>query len=139
MSRVHSSLPSKSKDFRKPVPVITQTLRPSVTGEGEDMFCFCSRWLPPLRRRFQAGTPVARSTEHRNRSLLSESFRNTCSSQMIAVDPEDAGSASRHAIFSVFDQRTGRLVSPLTPLAEGPRQAGQFSARATGAAHITQT
>ena len=43
MSRVHSSLPSKSKAFSTPVPVITHTLRPSVTGEGDDMFCFCMR------------------------------------------------------------------------------------------------
>src|ERR1700681_299035 len=138
MSRVQSSLPSKSKPFKKPVPVITQTLRPSVTGEGEDMFCFCSRWLPPLRRRFQAGTPVVRSTDHRNRSLPSATFRKTRSSQTIAVDPDEAGSASLHAILSVFDQRTGRLVSPLVPLADGPRHAGQFSARANDAEHMKQ-
>jgi hypothetical protein len=36
------SFPAKSNDFRMPVPVITQTPRPSVTGEGDDMFCFIS-------------------------------------------------------------------------------------------------
>src|SRR5688500_6790876 len=51
-----------------------------------------------------------------------------CSPQMIAVDPDHSGSASRHAMFSVFHQRTGRLVSPLTLFAAGPRHAGQFSA-----------
>src|SRR5260221_13191260 len=111
MSRVQSSLPSISKPFRKPVPVITQTLRPSVTGEGEDMFCFCSRWLPLLRRRFQAGTPVERSTHHRNKWLPSATFRKTGSSETIAVDPDAAGRASRHASVSAFDPRTGRLVS----------------------------
>ena len=35
------------------MPVITHTLRPSVTGEGDDMFCFCIRALPPPRRCFQ--------------------------------------------------------------------------------------
>ena len=42
MSRAHSSLPSKSNALRMPVPVIAQTARPSVTGDGVDMFCFCS-------------------------------------------------------------------------------------------------
>ena len=43
------------------MPVITHTPRPSVTGEGDDMFCFISRWFPPLRGFFQIGTPLSRS------------------------------------------------------------------------------
>ena len=39
------------------MPVITQTVVPSVTGEGVDMFCFCSFMLPPPRGRFQIGSP----------------------------------------------------------------------------------
>ena len=37
---------SKSKPLRMPVPVITKTLLPSVTGEGDDMFCFRIFTLP---------------------------------------------------------------------------------------------
>src|SRR5262245_16006684 len=136
MSRVHISLPAKSKLFRMPVPVITHTFRPSVTGDGDDMFCFCSRRLPALRNCFQFAVPLVRSTLHRNRSLPCATLRKTCSPHTIAVDPDHAGSGSRHATFSLLLQRTGRLVSPLRPLAVGPRQFGQFSAYA-GVAAVT--
>src|SRR5262249_22712781 len=46
---------------------------------------------------------------------------------MAGVDPENAGIASFHAMFSFCDQRNGRFVSWLTPLPDGPRHAGQFS------------
>jgi hypothetical protein len=42
MSRAHRSVPPMSNAFRMPVPVITQTERPSVTGDGVDMFCLRS-------------------------------------------------------------------------------------------------
>ena len=51
-----------------PVPVITQTVVPSVTGDGDDMFCFCSFTLPPLSGRFQSSSPFLRSTAHSSRS-----------------------------------------------------------------------
>src|SRR5215213_5003311 len=51
-----------------------------------------------------------------------------CSPQMMAVDPDHSGRSSFQVMFSVFDQRAGRLVSRLTPFAAGPRHAGQFSA-----------
>ena len=35
------------------MPVITQTLAPSVTGDGDDMFCFASCVLPPPSSFFQ--------------------------------------------------------------------------------------
>jgi hypothetical protein len=36
-----------------PVPVITQTIRPSVIGEGEDIFCFRFISSPDPSGRFQ--------------------------------------------------------------------------------------
>src|SRR5262245_58107903 len=109
MSRVHNSLPAKSNAFRIPVPVITQTALPSVTGEGDDMFCFSMRTLPPPRRCFQSGTPRARSTHHRYKSLFSATFRKMRSPHTIGVDPENAGNGSDQVMFSLFDQRTGRF------------------------------
>ena len=50
------------------------------------------------------------------------------SPQTIGVEPDQAGSASFQAMFSVVDQRTGRFFSPLTPFSDGPRHCGQFSA-----------
>ena len=59
MSRVHNSLPLKSKPLRMPVPVITKTLLPSVTGEGDDMFCLRILTLPLPSSFFQATSPLA--------------------------------------------------------------------------------
>jgi hypothetical protein len=42
MSRDHFSAPLKSNALRMPVPVITHTSVPSVTGDGVDMFCLRS-------------------------------------------------------------------------------------------------
>ena len=58
MSRAQSSLPAKSNALRMPVPVITQTCVPSVTGDGDDMFCLRSWWLPPPSGRFQSTVPL---------------------------------------------------------------------------------
>src|SRR5262245_10154992 len=111
-----------------PVPVITQTCFPSVTGDGEDMFCFCIRTLPPPMARFQRTVPRARSTDHSDKLAPSATFRKIWSPQTIGVEPDHAGIANFHAMLSVFDQRTGRLVSALTPFSAGPRHCGQFSA-----------
>ena len=46
----------------------------------------------------------------------------------MGVEPDQAGMASFHAMFSAFDQRDGRFFSPLTPSSDGPRHCGQFSA-----------
>src|SRR5262249_5707578 len=116
-----------------PVPVIAQTRVPSVTGDGDDMFCFCSRWLPPPRGRCHNTLPLSRSTHHKCNVTAScdrrssATFRKTRDPQMAGVDPENAGIASFHTMFSFCDQRNGRFVSWLTPLPDGPRHAGQFS------------
>ena len=102
---------------------------PSVTGEGVDMFCFRSLVSPSLRCRFHSGFPVLRSTAQRSRLPFSATFKKMRSPQMIGVEPDHAGSGSFHVMFSVVDHFTGRLVSALIPLAEGPRHCGQFSAR----------
>src|SRR6185503_17902536 len=128
MLRDHSSLPSKSKAFSTPVPVMTHTVRPSVTGDGDDICCFIMRRLPPLSGRFQRTVPRDRSTAHNDRSLPSPTLRKTCSPQTIGVAPDRSGTASFQAMFSVVDQRTGRLFSPLMPFSSGPRHCGQCSA-----------
>ena len=46
----------------------------------------------------------------------------------MGVDPDQVGSGNFHAMFSVVVHVTGRFVSELIPLAEGPRHCGQFSA-----------
>ncbi len=62
MSRIHSSVPLKSNALKKPVPVITHTVVPSVTGEGDDMLCFCCLLLPVLSGRFHITSPLERLT-----------------------------------------------------------------------------
>src|SRR5262245_26390108 len=128
MSRDQISCPSKSNPLRMPVPLITQTCFPSVTGDGEDIFCFCIRTLPPPIGRFQRTVPLARSTDHSDKLAPSATFRKIRSPQTIGVEPDHAGIASFHVMLSVFDQWTGRLVSALTPFSAGPRHCGQFSA-----------
>src|SRR5205823_1728856 len=71
-----------------------------------------------------------RFTHHKYRLPLSATFRNTRSSQMIGVEPLQAGIGSFHAMLSSGDQRTGRFVSPLVLFKFGPRHCGQFSAEA---------
>src|SRR5687767_4899137 len=128
MLRDQSSLPAKSNPLITPVPVITQTPAPSVTGDGVDMFCLRIRLLPPPSSRFQTTAPVARSTAQRNISLPADTLRKMRSPQTIGVDADHAGIASFQAMFSVLLHLTGRLVSPLAPLSIGPRHCGQFSA-----------
>jgi hypothetical protein len=110
------------------VPVIAHTCRPSVTGDGDDMFCFCIRVLPPPSGRFQRTAPRARSMDHSDRLRPSATLRKMRSPQTMGVEPDHSGSGSFQAIFSVFDQRTGRFVSALRPFSSGPRHCGQFSA-----------
>ena len=49
----------------------------------------------------------------------------------IGVDPDQAGSGSFHAMFSVVVHLTGRFDSALMPFSDGPRHCGQFSAYAS--------
>src|SRR3954454_15828598 len=128
MSRAHSSFPAKSNAFTIPVPVIVHTVRPSVTGDGDDMFCFWSLTLPAPSLCFQTGAPVPRSIAHKNSSEPSATFRKTRSPHTIGVDPDHAGRPIFQVMFSVFVQRSGTSFSPLTPLRNAPRHCGQFSA-----------
>src|SRR5688572_4203679 len=130
MSRVQSSLPAKSKLLRIPVPVITHTLLPSVTGDGEDMFCLRIFTLPLPSNFFQSVVPFVRSTHQRYSSSFSATLRKIRSRQMIGVDPLHSGIASFQATFSSVVHFTGRFFSVLMPLSDGPRHCGQLSARA---------
>src|SRR5687768_16639580 len=132
MSRVQSSLPVKSKLLRTPVPVITQTLLPSVTGDGEDMLCLRIRLLPAPSGRFQSAAPFARSTHQSDRSSPSATLRKRRSPHTMGVEPLRSGIASFHATFSAAVHLSGRLRSALTPLSAGPRHCGQFAEAHTG-------
>src|SRR5258705_2451940 len=140
MSRLHCSVPLKSNALRIPVPVITHTCVPSVTGDGVDMFCFISLWLPGPSGRFHRTVPFARSTDQRDRLLPSRTFRSSATLRKIrlphtiGVEPDHAGSGSFQLTFSVVDHLTGRFFSLLKPFKDGPRHCGQFSAEGTAAA-----
>ena len=139
MSRVQRSLPSKSNALKIPVPVITHTCVPSVTGDGDDMFCLRICLLPGAIGRFQRTLPLPRSMHQSSSCGPSATLRKMRSRQTIGVDPDQAGSGSVQARPSVFDQRTGRLVSLLTPFNSGPRHCGQLSARTWAVAHVERT
>src|SRR4030095_11484271 len=113
-----------------PVPVITHTFFPSVTGEGEDMFCLRILVLPALRCFFQSTSPFFLSTHHRNRSSPSATLRKMRSFQMIGVAPVQLGMGIFQITFSSVLHRVGRFFSLLTPLRNGPRHCGQLSAAA---------
>src|SRR5918998_2794528 len=127
MSRAHSSRPSKSKPLSTPVPVITQTLLPSVTGEGEAMLCLRIIMLPPPSLRFHSTAPFARSTHQRLSSSPSATLRKTRSPHTMGVEPLRSGIASFHATFSAAVHFTGRFRSALTPFRSGPRHCGQLA------------
>src|SRR5215510_5956851 len=91
MSLDQSSLPLKSKPLSMPVPVITYTLLPSVTGDGDDMFCLRIFTLPPPSGFFQSTSPFDLSTHQRNRLSPSATFRKMRSRQMIGVEPLQPG------------------------------------------------
>src|ERR1043165_9648741 len=113
MSRDQISVPAKSNDFRMPTPVMTQTCLPSVTGDGDDMFCLRCMLLPPAIGRFQTTDCDVRSTPQSWSAPFAmpvATFRKTRSPQMIGVEPLNAGSGSFHAMFSVALQRLGRSV-----------------------------
>src|SRR5688500_7310354 len=130
MSRDHFSLPAKSNAFMTPTPVITHTVRPSVTGDGDDMFCLRPDLLPPAMGFFHRTCCVLRSTAQSSSSPVKSAvatFRNTWSPQMMGVEPVREGIGSFQAICSVGDHARGRPRSALTPLSAGPRHCGQLS------------
>src|SRR5215208_6196519 len=128
MSRAHSSPPSKSKPLSTPVPVITHTLLPYVTGEGEDMLCLRILRLPPPSLRFHSTAPFDLSTHQRLSSSPSATLTKRRSPHTMGVEPLRSGIASFHATFSVGLHLSGRFRSALTPLRSGPRHCGQFAA-----------
>ena len=73
-----------------PNPVITQTCLPSVTGDGDDMFCLRSIWLDATSGRFHRTEPLILSTAHNSSTPLFDSvatFRKIVLPQMIGVEP----------------------------------------------------
>src|ERR671936_522499 len=116
MSRFQSSLPAKSKPFKIPVPVMTNTFLPSVTGDGDDMFCLRILTLPAPNSRFQTTSPLLRLRHHKERLSPSATLRKIRSFQMMGVDPLQLGSVSFQATFSSAVQREGRSFSVLNPL-----------------------
>src|SRR5690242_17245582 len=135
MSRAHSSVPAKSNALSAPVPVSSQTVVPSVTGDGEVMSPLRVRWLPAPIGRFQRTAPVARSSAQSAivelSSALSDTLRNTVLPDTIGVEPDTVGTATFHVTFSVADQVSGSALSLLTPSCAGPRHIGQSSAAST--------
>src|SRR6185369_15998113 len=99
MSRDHSSLPAKSKPLRIPVPVITNTLLPSVTGDGDDIFCLRILTLPAPSSRFQITSGFFRLTHHKERLSPSATFRKIRSRQIMGVEPLQLGSANFQTMF----------------------------------------
>jgi hypothetical protein len=85
-----------------PRPVITHTCLPSVTGDGDDMFCLRSMWFESSSWRFHITACLLRSIAHSSSSPVLvpvATFRKIVSPQMIGVDPLYAGSGSFHATF----------------------------------------
>jgi hypothetical protein len=69
---------------------MTHTWRPSVTGEGDDMFCFCAMWFESASRRFHATDCVVRSmAQSSSTPVLAPvaTLRNTVSPQTMGVEP----------------------------------------------------
>jgi hypothetical protein len=103
---------------------------PSVTGEGDDMFASFGV-VAAARCCFHSIPPLFRSTDHRWSSPFSATFKKMRSPQMMAVDPTSRQGQPPRNPFGLrpFD---GQVGSALRPLANGPRQAGQFCARRSG-------
>ena len=112
------------------MPVIVQTYVPSVTGDGDDMFCLRARRLPEPRTRRHRTVPVSRFTAQSSSAFPVATLRNTWESQTIGVDPLSAGNGRDQAMFVVVSHRVGRPVSGLVPFRSGPRHCGQCSALA---------
>src|SRR5512147_589499 len=111
MSRPQSSRPVKSKALSTPVPVITHTFLPSVTGDGEDMFCFRTLRFPEPSGFFQISTPLARSTQDKKSSAPFATLKKMRSCQTIGVDPEKSGMGSFQVMLSLVLHETGRFFS----------------------------
>ena len=90
MLRDQSSLPAKSNALKMPRPVITQTCLPSVTGDGDDMFCFRSMWFESASGRFHDTACLLRSMAHSSSTPVLvpvATLRKMVLPQMMGVDP----------------------------------------------------
>ena len=83
-----------SKRRSKPVLVKTQTLCPSVTGDGVDMFALRTDRLPPPNGFFHRMAPVFRFTHHSSICVPCVTLTNIRSPQMIGVEPLRPGRSS---------------------------------------------
>src|SRR5918993_1976887 len=145
MSRVQSSLPVTSKALRMPTPVITHTCLPSVTGEGDDMFCLRSMWLLSASGRFHATVCFRRSIAHNSTAPVFgavATLRKMVSPWMIGVEPLYAGRGIFQATFLVssfvqlkgVNGRPSRPPRPPRPCAAGGAPGGVSGAAVIGAA-----
>src|SRR5438105_774404 len=137
-----------------PVPVTTQTCLPSVTGEGEELFCLLKSWFPSSSSRAQSCFPSLRERQIRSsfgppgsrpppypprrRGLESGAAADgapasvgevtkTWSPQMMGVPALHEGSGAFQMMFSVRLHVVGRLVARLILFPFRPRHCGQFS------------
>jgi hypothetical protein len=104
----------------------------SATGEGEAMvllpiFCPESDILF-----FQSTSPVSRLTQIAKSPFAPDSVEltNTRSPATTGVAPLSPGIGMDQATFSVWVHLSGKLVSTLDPLKNGPRHCGQSPAQA---------
>ena len=128
-----------------PVPVTAHTCRPSVTGDGEESFCFWRNWFPlssvrsqrifpsafAMQSRSRSGPPGSRSAfvspSPSARSDLDGEATNTRSPQITGLPPLQEGSGVFQTMFSVSLQVNGNPVASLTLFCVGPRHCGQCS------------
>src|SRR5207247_922105 len=127
MSRRQTSLPSMVRQVRRPFPVITHTLTPSVMGDGEAEFCLRKSWFPASTSRFHRMLPSLRSRAirkilsaeatpaERGRGPPPSSVKpscaevtNTVSPQTIGVAALQLGSRARQRTLSFWLHVTGR-------------------------------
>src|SRR5690606_17907327 len=82
----------------------------------------------------QRTLPVSRATQNSRRSFFSstQEVRKMRSPQTTGEEWPVPGMAVFQVTFSVSDHFRGKPFSALVPSPRGPRQAGQFSARAAG-------
>src|SRR5688500_1724239 len=141
MFRSQSFRPETSKATRSPVPKKNTTIRPSVTGEGEQELLYWPSVVNSVRSVRQSCFPVRRS-RHTAACLPeagSAAGRNTRSPQITGVAAPGPGGVTTHLTFSVLLNFSGRPFSGLEPLCEGPRQLDQFSACRDAAKRIGST
>ena len=110
------------------MPVITQTAVPSVTGEGDDMFCLRMSWSPPPSFCFQRTVAAVAVERPQVQAAGLGDVEEDVSPQTIGVAPLRIGSGVFQATFSVGDHFAGRPFSGLAPSSCGPRHCGQLSA-----------